>query len=158
MPKKKCPKMEEQGCLFIVCPTLEMRLRASSNLKRVAMNANMEYSNFIKACKLESNLNLRTYLKCAKAFDKEVVLLHLPSGFVESITTPQKHQWFSTIEQRDLMEIVRKLFQIDTEVILFHIEHFVHQMKEQGDDESMKQLLASLFEVVQKLLRNYGHK
>ncbi len=87
MPKKKCPKMEEQGCLFIVCPTLEMRLRASSNLKRVAMNANMEYSNFIKACKLESNLNLRTYLKCAKAFDKEVVLLHLPSGFVESITT-----------------------------------------------------------------------
>ncbi len=56
------------------------------------------------------------------------------------------------------MEIVRKLFQIDTEVILFHIEHFVHQMKEQGDDESMKQLFASLFEVVQKLLKNYGHK
>lgn len=55
-----------EGCeskLFIVCPTLRMLFESHPNLKEAALKAHMEYSNYVKACKLDRDIFISTYLR-----------------------------------------------------------------------------------------------
>ena len=88
-----------EGRLFIVLPTLEIMLSSCDNSKMRAQVAGMENSNFRKHCKMQTDLRIDTYTKCASAFDMDVLLLHLPKGMIESLvhTTEDKDHRFFTI-------------------------------------------------------------
>ena len=84
MDKKMIPQKGE-GRLFIVLPTLEDMLSFCKDSKMKAQVAGMEYSNFRKHCRMQTDLRIDTYTKCASAFDMDVLLLHLPKGMIESL-------------------------------------------------------------------------
>ena len=84
MDKKMIPQKGE-GRLFIVLPTLEIMLSSCDNSKMRVQVSGMEYSNFRKHCKMQKDLRIDTYTKCASAFDMDVLLLHLPKGMIESL-------------------------------------------------------------------------
>jgi len=48
---------------YVVLPTLEIMLSASKNCKLRAGYANMEYSNFMKHCKMQTDLRINTYTR-----------------------------------------------------------------------------------------------
>ena len=95
MDKKMIPQ-EREGRLFIVLPTLEDMLSFCKDSKMKAQVAGMEYSNFRKHCRMQTDLRIDTYTKCASAFDMDVLLLHLPKGMIESLvhTTEDKDHSF----------------------------------------------------------------
>ena len=76
---------KREGRLFIVLPTLEDMLSFCKDSKMKAQVAGMEYSNFRKHCRMQTDLRIDTYTKCASAFDMDVLLLHLPKGMIESL-------------------------------------------------------------------------
>lgn len=76
--------MSNMKRLYIVEPTLETILSSLGNGKALAMDAGIDYSAFLKHAKLQSNLTLSSYLKCAGAMEHTVFLLHIPSEIVES--------------------------------------------------------------------------
>ena len=84
MDKKMIPQKGE-GRLFIVLPTLEIMLSSCDNSKMRVQVSGMEYSNFRKHCKMQKDLRIDAYTKCASAFDMDVLLLHLPKGMIESL-------------------------------------------------------------------------
>ena len=49
-----------EGRLFIVLPTLEIMLSSYDNSKMKAQVAGMEYSNFRKHCKMQTDLRIDT--------------------------------------------------------------------------------------------------
>lgn len=112
-----------EGRLFIVLPTLETMLSSCDNSKMRAQGAGMEYSNFRKHCKMQTDLRIDTYTKCASAFDMDVLLLHLPKGMIESLVHDHKRMIQHIIflanrivkkqnnmsEFRDMMEAIEKL-------------------------------------------------
>ena len=122
MDKKMIPQKGE-GRLFIVLPTLETMLSSCDNSKMRAQGAGMEYSNFRKHCKMQTDLRIETYTKCASAFDMDVLLLHLPKGMIESLvhTTEDKDHSFFTIEKEDLIFLLNKLCHVDHKRMIQHI-------------------------------------
>ena len=82
---KKMISQREKGRLFIVLPTLEIMLSSCDNSKMRAQVAGMEYSNFRKHCKMQTDLRIDTYTKCAAAFEMDVLLLHFPKGMIGSL-------------------------------------------------------------------------
>ena len=49
-------KSEQKGHLYIVGPTLEILALSCTNLKEAAYTSGIEYSNFLKACKMENDI------------------------------------------------------------------------------------------------------
>lgn len=115
---------------YVVLPTLEIMLFASKNCKLRAGYANMEYSNFMKHCKMQTDLRINTYARCAAAFDMDVLLIHLPKGMIESMiaTTPHKSLRFSTMEQEDLIVILNRLCKLDSRRFKQHLMQLLHQL------------------------------
>ncbi len=64
--------------IFIVSPTLEELLELCSNPKDASFCAEMDYSNFKKTCKLQHNLTLSTYSKCAESLGYATIIYHIP--------------------------------------------------------------------------------
>lgn len=54
-------KSEQKGHLYIVGPTLEILALSCTNLKEAAYTSGIEYSNFLKACKMENDIRISTY-------------------------------------------------------------------------------------------------
>ena len=79
--------------------------------KEVASKSGIEYSNFVKSCKMRKDLQVSTYLKCASGFGKDVIILHLPKGLVESMVELRQHHHkrYYTIEQQELFLILHKV-------------------------------------------------
>lgn len=145
-----------EGCdakLFIVCPTLKMLLDNHRNPKEVACKAHMEYSNFIKSCKLERDMLISTYIKCLNAYDRDLVLLALPKGMVEDTISPDKNNgdWFYTITQNDFIQIIRHLYPNNQEALISKMEEFLLKITNEGDD--LKPILISLYKSLGKALK-----
>ena len=89
---KKKQNSGSNAKFYVVLPTLEIMLSACKNCKLRADYADMEYSNFMKHCKMQTDLRINTYARCAAAFDMDVLLIHLPKGMIDSMiaTTPHK--------------------------------------------------------------------
>ena len=64
---------------YVVLPTLEIMLSASKNCKLRAGYADMEYSNFMKHCKMQTDLRINTYARCAAAFDLSLIHISEPT-------------------------------------------------------------------------------
>lgn len=140
--------------LVFVSPTTKMLLKSHPNPKEIASKAQMEYSNFMRTCKLEKDIQLTTYLKCMNAYDRDVILLSLPIGVVESEITLQKNngEWYYTIEQTDLLKIIHKVYMQDQNMLLVNVANFLNQIK--SGDNDVRQTLLVIAELIQQTLRN----
>ena len=58
-------KLKPKGQLYISSPTLESLVLLCDNAKEAAHISGIEYSNFLKACKMEKDIRFSTYRKCA---------------------------------------------------------------------------------------------
>ena len=156
MDKKMTPQKGE-GRLFIVLPTLEIMLSSCDNSKMRAQVASMEYSNFRKHCKMQTDLRIDTYTKCASAFDMDVLLLHLPKGMIESLvhTTEDKDRRFFTIEKEDLIFLLNRLCQVDHKRMIQHIILLANRIvKKQDNLSTFRDLMEAIEKLVQKLMRD----
>ena len=84
-------KLKPQGHLYISSPTLESLVLLCENAKEAAHISGIEYSNFLKACKMEKDIRFSTYRKCVAGLGKEVLVIHLPLGTIESMIEPKTH-------------------------------------------------------------------
>lgn len=146
-----------EGCdakLFIVCPTLRMLLDNHPNPKEIASKSDMEYSNFIKVCKLKRDVLLSTYIKCVNAYGRDLVLLSLPKGIVESETSPEqgKGDWFYTITHEELIEVEHKLHPRSQESLISKSVELLDQMI--NGNEELKPLLFSVYQMLQKIFES----
>ena len=93
---------EQKGHLYIGCPTLETLALSCVNAKDAAHTSSIEYSNFLKACKMEKDIRFSTYRKCAAGLGKEVLVIHLPLGTIGSMIEPKTHVngFYETIRAR----------------------------------------------------------
>lgn len=155
---KKHYKSKRKGRMYIVCPTLETLLLSCCNVKDAASVSGIEYSNFVKACKLRQDVRISTYQRCASGFDMDVVLLHLPCGYIDSIASPKPHlnNRYHIIEQKDLMMILLQFFRDENLPIPSCLESFWNLLSEQEDNNLMKRFLSSVIEICQNLLEENG--
>lgn len=160
MAKKTSRNPTEKGQLFIMRPTLDMLLSSCDNVKRAADIGGTEYSNFVKSCKLGKDLRISTYQKCATAFGKDTLIIHLPCGLIDSLVTPKVHlsHRFHTIEEKDLTLILRKLCQMENSHLAIYFECFLENMAEPCGAPNMAKFLTSMIEFCQKLLEEYGNE
>ena len=152
----KMRPQREKGRLFIVLPTLEIMLSSCDNSKMKAQIAGMEYSNFLKHCKMQANLRIETYTKCAAAFDMDVLLLHLPKGMIDSLvhSSSDKSHRFFTIEREDLIFLLNELCQVDHKRMFQHIIHLIHLIEKQDNLSELHDLVKAIEELIKKLMRD----
>lgn len=147
----------EESRLYIVRPTLDMLLASCENIKQIAENGGMEYSNFIKVCKLEKDIRISSYEKCAKAFGLDTLIIHLPKGIIHSAVETQKHisNRCYTVHDKDMLCILRSIYPIETSQIISHIELFLQSLQEKSERDYLKQVLSCVAEAVQVVLNEY---
>lgn len=129
--KTKINELTDKGQLFIVHPTLEMLSETCENRKLKAHQANMEYSNFMKHCRMQTDLRINTYVRCAAAFDMDVLILHLPKGLINSLTNP-KHQHnsrYATIDKEELIILLSELCKTDHKKQIRYLLVFLDQFE-----------------------------
>lgn len=156
--KKKQDAPPKKGKLIIANPTLETMLCLFNQItKEAASKSGIEYSNFSKACKMQQDLRISTYLKCASGFDKDVIILHLPKGLVESMVELQEyhHKRYYTIEQQELFLILHQVLLQEVKLPnLFEI--FLRSLIEKDKDDMVKKLLSALGETCLKIVNSDG--
>ena len=108
-------KLKPKGHLYISSPTLEGLALLCENAKKAAHISGIEYSNFLKACKMEKDIRFSTYRKCAAGLGKEVLVIHLPLGTIESMIEPKTHVngFYETIEQDKLIKVLMAVMPSD---------------------------------------------
>ena len=108
-------KLKPQGHLYISSPTLESLVLLCENAKEAAHISGIEYSNFLKACKMEKDIRFSTYRKCVAGLGKEVLVIHLPLGTIESMIEPKTHVngFYETIEQDKLIKVLMAVMPSD---------------------------------------------
>ncbi len=153
MREKRFCKKGKQAKLYIVCPTLKMLLDSQNNIKDIAGKAQMDYSNFVKTCKLGKDIRLSTYFKCVSAFDRDLILLAIPMGLVESLITPRKKRGerFYTIEEKDLIKVFRMMYLQNSETLFLNFEYFLRRLTAEGED--MKKMILSISDLIQATLK-----
>ena len=144
--KPQSTKSRKHGHVFIAMPTLDIMISSCNNCKEQADIANMEYSNFMKHCKMRTDIRLNTYARCASAFDMDVMLIHLPKGLIDSLVKPSLHDTgrFSSIDKDDLNFIMNKISNANPKLISNHFIKKLYQVEERlntDDNNSTSQLL-----------------
>lgn len=149
---------EQKGHLYIAGPTLESLALSCTNVKEAAHASGIEYSNFLKACKLEKDVRFSTYKKCAAGLGKDVLVIHFPCGIIESLTTPKANMnnRYGTIEQEELVRIFKE-FQLSEKIQIEDlIKFFISYLSEQDRDNLMKPFLSRIEDLCHKLLSENG--
>ena len=108
-------KLNPKGHLYIGSPTLESLALLCDNAKEAAHISGIEYSNFLKACKMEKDIRFSTYRKCAAGLGKEVLVIHLPLGTIGSMIESKTHVngFYETIEQDKLIKVLMAVMPSD---------------------------------------------
>lgn len=109
MNKNRPVKPARDRRLYVICPTLDMMLASCDNVKQLAYDSGLDYSNFVKTCKFQRDIRLSTYQRCAEAFGMDTLILHLPLGAVESFASVQTHHGNQClmVQKEDLLRILR---------------------------------------------------
>lgn len=149
---------EQNGHLYIGCPTLETLAFSCVNAKVAAHTSNIEYSNFLKACKMEKDIRLNTYRKCAAGLGKEVLIVHLPLGTIESMTKPKAHvkNLYETIEQDELIKVLMKVMPSERIKIVNFMEEFKGHLTRHDKENLMNPFLSAIVELCQNLINEDG--
>ena len=61
MNKNRPVKSARDRRLYVICPTLDMMLASCDNVKKIAYDSGLDYSNFVKTCKFQRDIRLSTY-------------------------------------------------------------------------------------------------
>lgn len=144
-----------EGCdskLFIVCPTPRTLLESHPNLKGAALKAHMEYSNYVKACKMGRDMYISTYLRLLSGHDLELVLLPLPIGTIESCIRIKEGDggWYYQIEYSSFLELMYKTYLKEAKVLMLRLEETLLHIP--NDNSDLKPLLGSIFNLLRKVL------
>lgn len=144
-----------EGCdskLFIVCPTPRMLLESHPNLKEAALKAHMEYSNYVKACKMERDMCISTYLRLLSGHDLELVLLPLPIGTIESCIRIEEGDggWYYLVEYSSFLELMHKTYLKEAKVLMLRLEETLLHIP--NDNSDLRPLLSSIFNLLRKIL------
>lgn len=152
MARKKECKSNKEGRIFIVKPTIDMMLSTCINLKLVANLGDFEY----KTCKLGKDIRLSSLERCATAFGRDTLVIHLPAGLVESVTNPQVHHsgLFHTIEEAELKIALREILKIKKSQFLPYLELFFSVLEESNG--CTEDLLQRLIKVLQNTIDENG--
>ena len=144
--------------IYIVSPTLEKMLLSCSNVKDASSISGIEYSNFVKACKLRQDIRISTYLKCASGFGKDVLVVHLPCGYIDAISTVKscKGNRYYVIDPEDLMMIFMQILRDGNLPIPCYLKSFWSLLTEQKDNSLVKRFLFSVMNLCQELLEENG--
>lgn len=159
MKAKKCKDSGAGGRLFIVCPTLDMMLSSCDNVKMIADIGGIDYSNFIKTCKMEKDLRFSSYEKCATAFGKDTLIMHLPCGMIDSIVDAKSHMnnRCRIIHEKDLIRILHRLFKTDNTELLLQFELLLLNMEELTRRKDIKKLIIILIRTLKQIMGDYGN-
>ena len=117
--------------MYIVRPTLETLMSSCDDCKVRADMVELEYSNFRKQCKMRQNMGIETYAKCAAAFDRDVLIIHLPKGLIDKAGI--RHEMhdggrYCTIEKEDLITLLNSLCGIDEGRAIQYAIHVFHEL------------------------------
>ena len=139
-------------------PTLETLALSCVNAKEAAHTSSIEYSNFLKACKLEKDIRLSTYRRCAAGLGKEVLIIHLSLGTIELMTKPKAHvkNLYETIERDELIKVLMKVMPSDRMKIVNFIEEFKGHLTRHDKENLMKPFMSAIVELCQNLLNDDG--
>lgn len=155
---------KEKGCignLYILSPTLENMARHHGNLKAAAAAMDLEYSNLIKKCKFDRNIGLETYAKCALAFNMDVVILHLPKGFIMSKVATKIHEShrFYTIDKKNIITLLNALCELEAGHLEEYMLQAFYQIVRQHHpppSDYVQTLEQKVMNIVNNILKNHG--
>lgn len=149
--------LEQKGCLYICTPTLETLVLPCINVKDAEHASGIEYSNFLKACKLEKDIRLSTYRKCAAGLGMDVLIVHLPHDIVRKLINSKPHarNRYETIEQDEIIEIFRESMLGGMRIDELLTEFITHLTKHEKD-HLMRPFLMAIVELCQKLIDEDG--
>ena len=149
--------LEQKGCLYICTPTLETLVLPCINVKDAEHASGIEYSNFLKACKLEKDIRLSTYRKCAAGLGMDVLIVHLPHDIVRKLVKSKPHarNRYETIEQDEIIEIFRESMLGGMRIDELLTEFITHLTKHEKD-HLMRPFLMAIVELCQKLIDEDG--
>ena len=104
------------------------------NLKERADLADMEYSNFLKACKMKRHMTLDTYRRCVSAFDKDVVIFHSPKGVIDYLKIGyKKNRVYTTIAKEDIIPLLYALQMEQVEKMMLNSYWFSRYLEDQPE-------------------------
>ena len=151
-------KLKPKEHLYISSPTLEGLALLCENAKKAAHISGIEYSNFLKACKMEKDIRFSTYRKCAAGLGKEVLVIHLPLGTIESMIEPKTHVngFYETIEQDKLIKVLMAVMPSDGMKIFNFMEDFKKHLTSHDKEHLMKPFLSAIINLCQTLLKEDG--
>lgn len=151
-------KSEQKEHLYISCPTLETLVLSCVNAKDAAHTSGIEYSNFLKACKLERDIRLSTYRKCAAGLGMDVLIIHLPHDIIKTLVKPRPHvrNRYETIEQDELIKIFRESILGGNMQIDELLTEFINHLTKHEKDNLMRPFLLAIVKLCQKLLDEDG--
>lgn len=125
---------EKERCVYIVGESLEMMCAQCDNLKERADLADMEYSNFLKACKMKRHITLDTYRRCVSAFDKDVVIFHSPKGVIDYLKIGyKKNRVYTTIAKEDIIPLLYALQMEQVEKMMLNSYWFSRYLEDQPE-------------------------
>lgn len=159
MNKNRPVKPARDRRLYVICPTLDMMLASCDNVKQIAYDCGLDYSNFVKTCKFQRDIRLSTYQRCAEAFGMDTLILHLPLGAVESFASVQTHHGNQClmVQKEDLLRILRHFHPLDIDDTLSNIERLIEIFLKETEHDLLKKLLPLLAETFQTLAESYGN-
>lgn len=148
--------LEQKGHLYISTPTLETLVLSCINVKDAAHTSGIEYSNFLKACKLENDIRLSTYRKCAAGLGMDVLIVHLPHDIIKRSVKSKPHvkSRYETIEHDEMIEIFRESILYDSMRIDVLLSEFISHLTKHERDYLMRPFLLAIVELCQKLLED----
>lgn len=131
---------------YFIKPTLADLLRTSHNLKSISDLAGMEYSNFMKTCKIDRNMGIETISKCANAFGMDVIMILISKDVIAENIKPSlsANKAYNTIEREDLIYILNRLCRIDRKRMEQHVFQLIFQL-------CNKKFLAHNHSLIQKI-------
>ena len=158
MNKNRPVKPARDRRLYVICPTLDMMLASCDNVKQLAYDSGLDYSNFVKTCKFQRDIRLSTYQRCAEAFGMDTLILHLPLGAVESFAAVQTHHGNQClmVQKEDLLRILRHFHPREIDDTISNIERLIEIFLKETEHDLLKKLLPLLAETFQTLAESYG--
>lgn len=98
---------------------------------------------------------MSSYKKCAEAFKKDILIIHLPCGLIDSKSNPREHvsKQYHTVDENELQDILCAIICNDGSSILALFKSIVEKSTAK-DTAIMKQFLNATILLCQNLLKD----
>ena len=137
-----------------------MLLSSCGNVKNAAGITDMEYSNFVEEVQAATGYkNWHHIQRCASGFNQDTLIIHLPTGLIESIASPKQHlsNRFYTIRQEEFIMVLQEYFLKGKRSQTACLETILTRLMKQ-EPTSMGDFLLSVMKLCENMLKEYGKK